>query len=251
MDFKLGKLPARHDPRTLRVANYLRPEALPPVPTTIHLEHAVPSWPMYANDRYGCCVWADTGHEIELWTALAGHEISVTDANILKGYSDVTGFNPNDPSTDQGTVWLDALKYWRSTGVGGHRITGFASVDHTNHTLMRQALWLFEGVQLGIALPLSAQDQVGKVWKCTTGGGSAAGSWGGHAVPVVAVDRYHLWVVTWGALQQMTWGFANRYIDEAYCALSPESIVSATQKTPEGFDLKALNADLAQFPVAA
>jgi hypothetical protein len=46
---KLGKLPARTDPRTLRLRRYVERAKLPPPPPDIDLAAAVPEWPMYAN----------------------------------------------------------------------------------------------------------------------------------------------------------------------------------------------------------
>jgi hypothetical protein len=41
----------------------------------------------------------------------------------------------------------------------------------------------------------------------------------------------------------MTWSFADRYVDEAYCILSPDFLLG--DHAPNGFDLEALRADLA------
>ena len=84
--------------------------------------------------------------------------------------------------------------------------------------------------------------------RCGTGrAGSTAptrpGSWGGHAVDVVGYDEAGLTVVTWGALKRMTWAFWGRYGDEAWCVLSPDFL--ADGRSPQGFDLEALQRDLA------
>lgn len=243
---KLGKRPARHDPRTLRLGKYLRPATVAASPGHLHLETKVAQWPIYGNDRYGDCVFADIGHQIEAWTADANTEQSVTDADVLGAYSAVTGFNPNDPNSDRGTVWLDALNYWRKTGVGGHRIAGYVSVT-VDKAHARTATWLFGGLQLGIDLPITAKAQIGKVWTVGRGSDGWPGSWGGHATPVLGYDASHLFVITWGAVQRMTWGFFNRYVDESYAALSTEWISQVTQRSPEGFDLATLQADLASI----
>jgi hypothetical protein len=64
-------------------------------------------------------------------------------------------------------------------------------------------------------------------------------------VPVLGYDTSYLYVVTWGIVQRMTWGFFNRYVDESYAALASEWISQATQRSPEGFDLATLQSDLA------
>lgn len=240
---RLGKLAPRHDPRTLKLTDYLT--ALPSTPSSFHLERNenIPAWPIYGNDRYGDCVFADIGHQIMAWTGWAGQEQTVTDAEVLAAYSAVTGFDPNQPSTDQGTVWLDALNYWRKTGIGGHRIDAYVSVP-VDQAHARAATFLFGGLQLGIALPISAQAQVGKVWTIHYGPTGRWGSWGGHAVPVLGWDYRYVYVITWGNVQRMTWGFFRRYVDESYAALSHDWL-TAEGKSPEGFDWQTLQSDLA------
>ena len=68
---------------------------------------------------------------------------------------------------------------------------------------------------------------------------------GGHYVPVVGRAGSYIDVVTWGKVQRMTRTFYERYCDEAYALLSPEYLNRG--RSPEGFDLKALTADLASL----
>jgi len=119
----------------------------------------------------------------------------------------------------------------------------YDSLEPKNHDHIREAVYLFEGCYIGLALPVSAQTQT--VWSVPPGGaqGSGApGSWGGHAVPVVAYDARSLTVITWGARKQMTWTFWDAYCDESYAALSSDMLKHG--KAPTGFDLTALQADL-------
>jgi len=105
------------------------------------------------------------------------------------------------------------------------------------------AAWLFGGLYIGLQMPLTAQAQ--KVWDWTgsLAGPARPGSWGGHAVDVVRYDKNGLTVVTWGRLQELTWQFWDRYCDEAYCMLSDDFLEKGN--APNGFDLAALEADLA------
>jgi len=60
---KLGKKPARHDPRTLQMANYL---ALPAFPASRDWTNkAKPAWGMMLNDQLGDCTCAAIGHIIQ------------------------------------------------------------------------------------------------------------------------------------------------------------------------------------------
>ena len=105
------------------------------------------------------------------------------------------------------------------------------------------ACWLFGGLYLGLSLPISAPIRQNWDFTGSLSGSHAPGSWGGHAVDVVRYDANTLTIVTWGALKKMTWAFADRYCDEAYCLLSKDFLKGT--HAPNGFDLDAVNADLA------
>jgi len=158
---KLGKKPAKVDARTLKLSKYLRlpaPPAPPSPPSEVSWITHVRNWPMFMNDRIGDCVPAGAAHAVEQWTQYAcGQEAAITDAQVLKAYEDVGGYDPDDPSTDQGCSMLDMLKYWRKAGIGGHKILAFVSVDQKNLTEVAQAIMLFGNVYAGVQLPLSAQ----------------------------------------------------------------------------------------------
>ena len=241
---KLGKKPARHDPRTLQMANYL---ALPAVPAAQDwTKKAAKGWGMMLNDQLGDCTCAAIGHIVQAWSANAGpQEITLPDDAILKAYEAVGGYKPGKPESDQGAVELDVLKYWRKTGVGGQKIDAFVALEPKNHAHVQAAVDLFGGAYIGLALPVSAQTQ--KVWSVPPGGPSgqgSPGSWGGHAVVIEAYDAHGLTCITWGQKKRMTWSFWDTYCDEAYATLS--ELWAGKTPAPSGFDLAALKADLRQ-----
>jgi len=247
---KLGKLPPRHDRRTLHFANYVR-DQLPQPPASCAWSGKVASWPMMLNDRLGDCAIAGPGHQIEAWTANAGAEFTPTDDQILAAYSAVSGYDPATGAGDNGCVELDVLNYWRANGIAGHKIGAFVALEPRNHQQVQEGLWLFGGVYIGLSLPLSAQNQ--QVWSAPVAPWLAhmlpqyqPGSWGGHAVYVVDYDQRGLTCVTWGALQRMTWSFLDTYCDEAWGIVSQDWIEQSGQ-APSGFDLAALTADLAEL----
>ena len=53
-------------------------------------------------------------HETMLWNKEAARTVTLNNESVLKDYSAVTGFNPNDPNTDQGTDMQVAAR--RNTG---------------------------------------------------------------------------------------------------------------------------------------
>jgi hypothetical protein len=239
----LGKLPVRTDVRTLSLGRYVDGARLPPPPDSFDEASAVTSWPMYANDRIGDCTIAAAAHMIEAWTAAGdeGGAVAIPEQAVLDAFDQVKVVDP--AMGQEGAVELDVLRYWRAQGIGGHRIGAYARVSVHNRVLVQTAAWLFGGLYIGAQLPLTAQGQ--DVWDFTGSltGPAKPGSWGGHAVDVVRYDAQGLTVVTWGRLQRLTWNFWDRYCDEAYCILSDDFLEHGS--APNGFDLGALQADLA------
>lgn len=240
---KLGKLAPRHDPRTLQLANYLNTGKLPPIPAQKDWSGKVRSWGMMGNDTLGDCTCAAAGHLIEEWSANANTEIVPADTDIISAYSAVSGYDPQTGENDNGAYEIDVLNYWRNTGIANRKIYAYASLEPKNHAHIKAATYLFGGVYLGVALPLSAQSQ--RIWSVTRGPGSEPGSWGGHAVPVVAFNSHTLTVVTWGQLQELTWGFLDAYTDESYAILSQDFINGG--KAPNAIDWASLQADLSKI----
>lgn len=239
---KLGKLAPRHDPRTLMLADYV--SNLPAPPDGWDISKRVPAWGMFGNDRLGDCTCAAVAHMIEVASAIAGKEKVPTETTIEDLYFRLgRQEDPSGPAfPDNGLVELDVLNYWRKHKIDGDEIVAFAAVSPTSDLHVRQACAYFDGAYIGVNLPLTAQAQTGagRVWDVGAGQDGAPGSWGGHAVNVVAYDTNTLTVVTWGALQQMTWAFWHHYVDECW------AIIPAEYRTqpPAGFDLPLLEADL-------
>jgi hypothetical protein len=177
------------------------------------------------------------------WTANTGKEVVPSDQQIVAAYSAITGYNPVTGAHDTGAAELDVLKYWQAKGIAGHKVMAFVALEPGNHTHIMDAVYIFGGCYIGVQLPQTAQGQ--DIWTVPPGGTTgpgAPGSWGGHAVPVVEYDQRGLTVVTWGQLLRMTWAFWEAYCDEAYAILSQDFLEE--NKTPDGFDLVALKADL-------
>lgn len=240
---KLGRQPLTPDHRDLLLASYLRP-SLPPPPQHVAWQTRVPSFPMLLNDRIGDCVIAGLLHQQQVWAAVAGNpSYSPTDAQALAMYRAITGYNPADPSSDQGTDPRAALRYWKATGAAGHKIVAYAAVDPRNHLLVKTAINLFGGLGVCLDLPAYAETEQGK-WVLHSGPGSDPGSWGGHWVCATGYDHTGIQLVTWGQVWTMTWGFVDRYCSGLYAAVSPDWM-NAAGRSPAGLDLAALTADLA------
>jgi hypothetical protein len=235
---KLGRLPLDPNRDTLVLDNHLDADAVP-VPAVVDWLSQVTDWPVYGNDQYGDCVWAMIGHQIEAWTRYAsGTAVEVTVDQLLAGYTAVTGFNPNDPSTDQGTVIADALEYWRTTGIAGHHILAYAQVK--DPAKIQAAMNAFGSLAIGISFPSSAMDQfnAGEPWTVV----AASPIDGGHAVHAGYDDIGTFRVVTWGKVQDGDTAWWAQYVDEVWVVVTREWL-DATGHAPSGVDLAGLAAD--------
>lgn len=245
---KLGRNPSTTEVK-FKFANFSDRRKLPQPPKQFGNEMFVPhdKWEIFANDRVGDCVLAGAAHETMLWchvgqTAPARFD----DRSVLTAYSDVTGYNPADPRTDQGTDMATAASYRRNTGMKDadgkvHKIRAYLEIDADDLVAHYQALWLFEAVGIGFRFPASAMQQFnrGKSWSYVSGSPIE----GGHYVPLVA-KRSSLMCVTWGRLQPLTTTFLRKLNEESLVYISDEAMMN--QKSQEGFDyaglLDALNA---------
>jgi hypothetical protein len=224
---------------------------LPAPPPATSYDGKITSLGMMLNDKLGDCTCAAVGHCIQQWTAEAqAKQVILPDQDIEKLYEIVGHYNPANPNSDKGAVEIDVLNYWLGSPVQGNRLSAFCALEPQNHQEIQDAVFIFGNCYIGLALPLSAQTQT--VWTVPAGGATgqgAPGSWGGHAVPIVAYDQRGLTCITWGELKRMTWQFWNAYCDEAYGLLSPDWVKAG--KTPAKFDWKQLEADMAALKSAA
>ena len=226
----LGKLPAQPARPHLRLSAVLRERLASPPPSMDWQDDTI-QWPMYANDAWGDCVFAEIGHAVNQLTYYAtGSEVEPTEQDILTGYSDVTGFDPNagppgSNPTDNGTYVQDAMKYWRTTGIAGHKIIAYAALDVANLNEIKQAIALFGNISIGMNFPDSAMAQFnqGQTWDVVKG----AKVEGGHCVLAGAYDKDGVGIVTWGAETRMTWRFWRAYVDEAWVVLDADGLKKA------------------------
>ncbi|HTQ39477.1 MAG TPA: hypothetical protein VMJ32_10635 [Pirellulales bacterium] len=181
--FKLGKAPARHDPRTLRFAALVKARIALPKEYDFDEQHPGVPTPMFANDRYGDCVMAGRAHQtLRFELAEQKKVISISDQDVIREYFQETG------GADTGLVVLDSLQEWQTSGwlvgAANYKIQAFSELDVSDHAQVMQAIVLDIGVGLGLRLPVSAQSQfqTGKPWDVVRGRRGAVNSWGGHYV---------------------------------------------------------------------
>jgi len=220
----LGLAPKHVDPRTLQAREILGAGTWkPPVAYSYDAEKAaagvvVPT-PMYANDRYGCCVISARAHQtLRFELNEQGGILPILDKDVTDEYFRESG------GQDSGLVALYSMRAWRKgwTAAGKvYRIHSFLEVQPQDHDLVREATVVGTGLQWGIRLPLSAADQLntGAPWDVVAGPRGQAGSWGGHMVLSAEYNEVGPVFVTWGKKKQATWRFIDAYADECYLAI--------------------------------
>ena len=241
---KLGKLPYVHNDRNLKLADYLIHPELPPLPSTYDWFQRVSRFGPLGNLDAGDCVVAGAMHMVQTWTANQGQEVIMTPEQAIALYSQLTGYDPKTGANDNGLNIAAFLKFWRQSGVADHKIGAYVQVDPHNHTQLAYANYLFGGVYCGLALPLTARNQM--IWDVTDPsltGNAEPGSWGGHCVNLGIHDPLGYVFSTWGEEQYATGPFVNAYCDEAYAIIS-QDFLDGNGKAPNGFDLDSLTKDL-------
>jgi len=249
---QLGRKPSRCDPRTLRFAKYVDARQLPAAPPArdwTHLERA-PRWGLFRNDTIGDCTCAAIGHALQAQAANNHRPITISDTDVVRLYSRVTGYDPRWPETDQGAEMLDVLTEMRNgVGLAGQRIGAFASVDPLDRNHVEAAVNLLGWCYVGADLPLAAQDQT--VWDVApTHGYTAAyvpNSWGGHAMAMLGYDRTHVVLLTWGQVKIATREWFSTYVSEAWAAIGQLWLDDTSMLSPSGFALPDLMADLVEI----
>lgn len=245
---KLGKTPARANSVSFRLRDYLSLPSLPTPPAEAGHQALVTNWDMLGNDAAGDCVLAGAGHETMLWNREAKRTVLITKEDALSDYSAITGYNPNDPSTDQGTDMQVAASYRRKVGVrdypgNRHKVAAYLAITPGNQLEVKQSIYQFGAVGIGIRFPDSAMTQFNKGEPWTVVEGSPIE--GGHYVPAVGYDAKYLYVVTWGRLQKMSWAFLEKYQDEGIAYVSDEMLTKG--KSLEGFSAQQLVSDLSKL----
>lgn len=239
--FKYG-LNLSPQPPALRFGDYLIPRKLPTIPPSFGHYNLFPQkgWGMLMNDTLGDCTVAGAMHCVMLWNKIAGVGIRFTDLDAQDDYFAITG------GEDTGADMVAVAKYWHQTGFRDsvalrHRIGAYLAVNHLIPERYYTAAYLFAAVGLGVQIPSSAQQQFvdGKPWSYNAGDEIE----GYHYVPLVGRRANgNAIVVTWGATQEVEQAWLDANLAEVVCMISEEELVDG--KTPEGFNIAALEDDL-------
>lgn len=200
------------------------------------------NWRLLGNSTVGDCVEADDGHTQILVSANAGPALVVPTAEqIVALYSAETGYDPSNPSSDQGTDMTSDCQYMVSTGLLGHKADATGMIDPTNLEHVRWSVQLFGFARLGVNWTQKQMDEfnAGKV----IAGDPNGRVLGGHDVPVVRYEGSRYWIVTWGKLCEVDQLFVAS-AEEAH-ALIWSDWFGPNGISPSGVGVSQLVADLA------
>lgn len=239
MSLKLGKLPARKNSIQFKLDRFLDKTKLPKPPAAFwSTRNKFTNWGLFKNDEIGDCVWAGAANETMQWAFEAGSSVVFSDENVISSYSNVTGYDPNQPWTDNGTDMQQAASYRRKVGLEDihgvvHQVEAYVALKAGDYDQLKLAMWLFGGCGVGIMFPRSAMDQFerGEPWDVV----KRTRIEGGHYIPAFGVnEKGNIMVVSWGKVQEMTPAFYEKYCDEGVVYFDDERLKENI--SPEGFD---------------
>jgi hypothetical protein len=237
MKHKLGRKPRAFDPRIPQWRDVVR--GFGQVPGAVTRYVVLPSnMGMMLNDQLGDCTAAAVGHAQQFWTDIAaGTMVTPSDADVELLYEKTGGYVPGDPSTDNGAVCQEVLAYWLNNPVASNELSAYVEVNVNDRTSIEEAIYEAGLVYIGFEVPAYLPETPGSVWAIDTNADNTIV--GGHCVVVVGYDLNYVTVISWGALYTMTWGFWQKYVDEAYALVDAEWI-EKTGATPAGLSLPEL-----------
>jgi hypothetical protein len=194
-------------------------------------------WGDLGNIQYGNCIYAGFGHYMQCASSNAvGTPVEVTTEQVLGWYTDVEGFDRNDPSTDTGSTAVSALNYFMRKKM----IAGYARIDLTDPVRIARGLNLFGGLYTIVVMPEAWQGS--SIWGSGPDyqGAWEPNSWGSHCVFTPDNDpSMNLTAISWGTPYIVTPGGCDNYMVEGYVIIS-NYWVNRAGRTLQGFDLAGL-----------
>lgn len=205
---------------------------LPPPPATADYTAKIAKFPMMLNDRYGDCVIAAQGHAAQVFTAYgSGQETVLDDKTIQTAYFTQTG------GRDSGLNIPESLDYWVKHGLGGVKLSAYASNDPRDQDSIKRAIAWFGNSYFGVNLPPDCMDAINNNtdWDVTR---YAPDPNAGHAIVASSYTEKGPVFITWGRKVQASWAWAAKYGTDAEVLLSPDW--TSKVLTPADLDIGSL-----------
>ena len=194
---KRGKLTAEI-PAMGTLSSYMRAN-IPTPPRALDYSPRVKDYPMALNDAYGDCTIAGIIHMLQIQYAEIEENFNYPgDEAVKETYFKLSG------GDDNGLVEHQVLQEWMRNGLFGNKISAYAPVNIKNRNEMIAAIYLFGSVYLGVEMPPNAEQQFEdhKPWSLST---PPEAPTGGHCVVATGYSNLGMDIITWGAVESMTW----------------------------------------------
>lgn len=210
---------------------------LPPSPQSSNwyaLVEASGSWDMLANDQYGDCGEAGMLNYARARTTYAGKPLVPTRDDAIRLYSNATGFDPTNPSTDQGTNLSDLMDYCLNNSMVQSRADMLLlamPLDITNIEELRQAIDLCGGILFGVRFPESWNTS--RIWAPTNSPIEGRHCIYSPGFNKSATSGTIFDVITWAEHLEMPQAGAQQNADEAW-AVADLDFINAHGKDPQG-----------------
>lgn len=223
---RLGKLPAKYDPKNIKFRAIL-PRKLPPAPAEWDVDfNRQDIWPLplptFSNLSWGDCVITGRANQtLRFEKYEQGLPLPISDDDVLREYWKEQGDPTGTKKPDEGLYILDSLKCWRSGWQAAgqeYNIYAFAQINQEKINEVRLGVYLLTGLMTGVNLPLTAQTQLDskQIWTVETGPNARPGTWGGHCMYLLGYTATGPVFLTWGQRQVATWDWWLKYTDECY-----------------------------------
>ncbi len=235
----------------LKLGRYLR-ASLPAIPDTV--DYSAKAAPVLAdimgNDTLRDCVIAAGAHIAGVVTGNAsGQPFHAALASIIAQYSAIGGYVPGNEATDQGCDEIAALNYWQQHGMlNGTKILGWLRVDESNPAEVRAALYYFENLLFGMALPEPwvAPFPSGPGFRWDVAGAPVDAN--GHAVMATGFKPGIIDIDSWGMGGEITDAAVAKYCAASaggglYVMITPDQLLTGQAKAPNGISWVDLIAD--------
>jgi hypothetical protein len=180
------------------------------------------AYQMFLNNLYSDCVFASASNSQITQSANSGTQVAILDSEVQDAYTRFTGFNPDDPSTDNGANMLDVgMRCLRGELIAGRKLLGFVAINPKDDDMVAAAAEFFGGLWTGFDLPIAWQGA--SEWDVapddSTSGKWEPRSWGGHAVHLHSYSPGVDQLTTWSEGMPLTPAARHRYMEECYCLI--------------------------------
>ena len=231
---KFGCLPGVI-PVGLSTLTYYIAGNLPKAPPSVSVP-AFGEWGMLGNDRYGDCGVAGLEHGFEVDATITGERVTFATAEQAIDY-----YLTYTSGADTGVVLAQFLAYVRQHGYFGQTIEAFAPVAVNDVPTLQTAVYLYGFAYSGIKVTAGMQQAFAA--NAPWDGAACSGPiLGGHCVPIVGYDDHYLYVITWGAVQRITYSAWHSIATEAWAVITGE--FEKKHGDGRGISISALKSDL-------